>query len=47
MALAVFKNGHPKIIGDFSLVLVFTTMKFVDMYELPTCTQISSKIPMG
>jgi len=27
MALAVFKNGHPRIIGDLSLVLVFTAMK--------------------
>jgi len=47
MALVVFKNSRPTIIGDLSLVPVFTTVKSVGTYELPTHTQISSKIIMG
>ena len=47
MAPIVFKNGHPKIMDDLSLVLVFTTMKSAGIYELPTRTQMSSRIPMG
>jgi hypothetical protein len=38
MASVVFKNGHPKIMGDLSLVLVFTTMKSVGTFKLPTHT---------
>jgi len=45
IASTVFKNGHPKMIGDLSSVPVFTTVKSAGTYELSTCTQISSMIP--
>ena len=32
MASVVFKNGHPKMIGDLSLVHVFTTVKSIGTY---------------
>jgi len=47
IAPAVFKNGHPKMIGDLSSVPVLTTMKSAGTYELPTRMQISSLIPTG
>ena len=47
MAPVVFKNGHPKMIGDLSLLSVFTSVKSTGIYKLPTCAQISSRIPMG
>ena len=42
IASVVFKNGHPRMIGDLSLVPVFTTVKSAEMYELPTHIEISS-----
>jgi hypothetical protein len=47
MALVVFKNYRPRIIGDLLLVPVFTTMKSAHTYEFPTHTHMSSRIPMG
>jgi hypothetical protein len=47
IALAVFKIGRPKMMGDFSSAPVSTTMKSVGTYELPTRTQMSSRIPLA
>jgi len=47
MAPTVFKNGHPRIMCDLSLVPVFTTVKSTGTYELPTRTHLFSRIPMG
>jgi hypothetical protein len=46
IAPAVFKNGHPKMMGDFSSPHVSITIKSAGTYELPTHTHISSRIPL-
>jgi hypothetical protein len=40
------KNGHPKMMGEFSSPLVSITTKYTGTYELPTHTYMSSKIPL-
>jgi len=47
IAPAVFKNGHPKMIGDLSSMSVLTTEKSAGMYELPTRTHMLLRIPSG
>jgi hypothetical protein len=38
IAPVVFKNGHPKMMGDLSSPLVSITTKSIGTYELPTHT---------
>jgi hypothetical protein len=45
IALAVFKNGRPKMIGDLSSPPVSITTKSAETYKLPTRTPMSSRIP--
>jgi hypothetical protein len=44
IAPVVFKNGHPKMMGDFSSPLVSIITKSAGTYELPTHTHMSSRI---
>jgi hypothetical protein len=46
IALAVFKNGRPKMMGDFSSPPISITTKSAGTYELPIRTHMSSKIPL-
>jgi hypothetical protein len=45
MALAVHRNGHPKIIGALSSPPVSTTTKSIGTYDYPTRMTASSRTP--